>query len=303
MELRQLKYFVKTAQTLNFSEAARALFITQSTLSQQIRCLEQELGVDLFSRSSHSVVLTESGEHLLPIALRTLHDAEQCFIQISDLKQMLSGTLNIGITYTFAPILTESVKEFTSQYPGVKLNITCGTMSDMLDMLKERKVDFVLCFKPNMVDDEIDSHILFDNQLCVIVSKNHPLATSKSLGIEDIKNQVFAMPAKDMQARGAFEHIFPGMYEKLNVKVDINEVNILLDIVATTKMVTFLSESTLHNREDVVSIPLDVPSAQMEGCVHTLKKAYRKKAADEFIRILSQSNAVMERACNWLSNR
>lgn len=49
MELRQLKYFVKTAQTLNFSEAARALFVTQSTLSQQIRCLEQELGVELFS--------------------------------------------------------------------------------------------------------------------------------------------------------------------------------------------------------------------------------------------------------------
>ncbi len=301
MELRQLKYFVKTAQTLNFSEAARALFVTQSTLSQQIRCLEQELGVDLFSRSSHSVILTESGEHLLPIAIRTLQDAEQCFIQISDLKQMLSGTLNIGITYTFAPILTESVKEFTSQYPGVKLNITCGTMSEVLEMLKDRKVDFVLCFKPNITDEEIDSHILFDNQLSVIVSKNHPLASRESLSIDDIRNQVFAMPAKETQARNAFERVFPGMYEKLNVKVDINEVNVLLSIVSATRMVTFLSEATLHNREDLVSIPIDAPSTQMEGCVHTLKKAYRKKAADEFIRILSQSNAVMERAYNWLN--
>lgn len=301
MELRQLKYFVKTAQTLNFSEAARALFVTQSTLSQQIRCLEQELGVDLFSRSSHSVVLTESGEHLLPIAVRTLQDAEQCFIQISDLKQMLSGTLNIGITYTFAPILTESVKEFTSQYPGVKLNITCGTMSEVLEMLKDRRVDFVLCFKPNITDEEIDSHILFDNQLSVIVSRNHPLATRESLSMDDIRNQVFAMPARETQARNAFERVFPGMYEKLNVKVDINEVNVLLSIVSATRMVTFLSEATLHNREDLVSIPLDAPSTQMEGCVHTLKKAYRKKAADEFIRILSQSNAVMERAYNWLN--
>jgi LysR family transcriptional regulator, cyn operon transcriptional activator len=301
MELRQLKYFVKTAQTLNFSEAARALFVTQSTLSQQIRCLEQELGVDLFSRSSHSVVLTESGEHLLPIAVRTLQDAEQCFIQISDLKQMLSGTLNIGITYTFAPILTESVREFTSQYPGVKLNITCGTMSEVLEMLKDRRVDFVLCFKPNITDEEIDSHILFDNQLSVIVSRNHPLATRESLSMDDIRNQVFAMPARETQARNAFERVFPGMYEKLNVKVDINEVNVLLSIVSATRMVTFLSEATLHNREDLVSIPLDAPSTQMEGCVHTLKKAYRKKAADEFIRILSQSNAVMERAYNWLN--
>ncbi len=301
MELRQLKYFVKTAQTLNFSEAARALFVTQSTLSQQIRCLEQELGVELFSRSSHSVILTESGEHLLPIAIRTLQDADQCFVQISDLKQMLSGTLNIGITYTFAPILTESVKEFTSQYPGVKLNITCGTMSEVLEMLKERKVDFVLCFKPNVVDEEIDSHILFDNQLSVIVSRNHPLSSLESVSFDEIRNQVFAMPAKETQARNAFDRIFPGMYEKLNVKVDINEVNVLLDIVAATKMVTFLSEATLHHREDIVSIPLDAPSTQMEGCVHTLKKSYRKKAADEFIRILSQSNAVMERAYNWLN--
>lgn len=118
MELRQLKYFVKTAQTLNFSEAARALFVTQSTLSQQIRCLEQELGVELFQRSSHSVALTESGEHLLPIAVRTLQDAQLCFTQINDLKQLLSGVLNIGITYTFAPILTESVKGVFKPIPG-----------------------------------------------------------------------------------------------------------------------------------------------------------------------------------------
>lgn len=72
MELRQLKYFVKTAETLNFSEAARLLFITQSTLSQQIRSLEQELGTMLFVRDSHGVVLTESGEKLLPQAKKTL---------------------------------------------------------------------------------------------------------------------------------------------------------------------------------------------------------------------------------------
>ena len=61
MELRQLKYFVKAAEKLNFSEAAKALFITQSTLSQQIRQLEQEMNTQLFERNSHAVYLTESG--------------------------------------------------------------------------------------------------------------------------------------------------------------------------------------------------------------------------------------------------
>lgn len=300
MELRQLKYFVRTARLLNFSEAARSLYVTQSTLSQQIRCLEQELGTELFCRDSHSVSLTESGEHLLPVAERTLRDAEQCVVQINDLKEVLTGVLNIGITFTFAPILAESVRNFSQQFPGVKLNIYCGTMSEVLDKLKKREVDFVLCFRPDAPDDEIESHILFDNRLSVIMSRNHPLASAGHLDMDQLRRQVFAMPARQTQARNAFDRIFPGLYEKLNVRVDINEVNVLLDLVSATKMVTFLSEATIYHKDGLVAIPLEEGAAQMEGCVHTLKKSYRKRSADEFIRILSQSNAVMERAYNWL---
>jgi len=300
MELRQLKYFVKTAETLNFSEAARALFVTQSTLSQQVRQLEEEMGTELFQRDSHSVSLTESGAHLLPIAKRTLQEAQNCFTQISDLKQMLSGVLNIGITYTFAPVLTETVREFTKQYPGVKLNIICQTMGSLLEMLKQREVDFVLCFKPNVMDDDIESHILFDNQLSVILSKDHPLADNATLSLEDIRPQRIAMPAKETQARNAFDSMFPGELNKLDVQIEINEVNVLLDLVRATKMITFLSEATLYQKGGLKAIPLEAPNTQMEGCVHTLKKVYRKRAADEFIRILSQSEAVRERAHNWL---
>ena len=77
-------------------------------------------------------------------------------------------------------------------------------------------------------------------------------------------------------------------------------MNVLLDLIRATQMITFLSEATLYQKEGLKAIPLDAPNTQMEGCVHTLKKVYRKRAADEFIRILSQSNAVMERAHNWL---
>ena len=97
MELRQLKYFVKTAETLNFSEAAKASFVTQSTLSQQIKQLEQELDTALFVRDSHSVVLTESGAQLLPYAKQTLQCAGACIDRVRDLKEMLSGSLNIFI--------------------------------------------------------------------------------------------------------------------------------------------------------------------------------------------------------------
>ena len=78
MELRQLRYFVKAAETLNFSEAAKGLYITQSTLSQQIRQLETELDVQLFQRNSHEVTLTEAGAELLPYAKETLYAADTC---------------------------------------------------------------------------------------------------------------------------------------------------------------------------------------------------------------------------------
>jgi len=300
MELRQLKYFVKTAQTLNFSEASRQLFITQSTLSQQIRQLEDELGVELFQRDSHSVSLTESGEHLLPNAIATLQDAESCVSKINDLRKVISGELNIGITYSFAPVLSDTVKEFMKQYPGVKLNITCRNMEILLEKLRRRELDFVLCFKPTTVDPEIESHRLFDDQLCAIMKKDHPLAGYKTIKIEDLRGQRLAMPDKDTQARNAFDRCFPGIANQLDISMEINSVSVLLDLVQATHMITFLSEATLFNSDALCAIPLESPQTQMEGCVHALKKTYRKRSAEEFIRILSQSNAVITRANSWL---
>ena len=106
MELRQLRYFVKVAETLNFSEAARVLYVTQSTLSQQVKQLEVELDTQLLSRTSHGVMLTEAGKELLPYARRTLRDADQCVERVNDLDRLSIGELNIGVTYSFSPILT-----------------------------------------------------------------------------------------------------------------------------------------------------------------------------------------------------
>jgi LysR family cyn operon transcriptional activator len=93
MELRQLRYFVKVAETLNFSEASKALNITQSTLSQQIKQLEDEIGTQLFTRSSHRVLLTEAGIELLPCANKTLRDAQLCLSRMNDLNELLTGRL------------------------------------------------------------------------------------------------------------------------------------------------------------------------------------------------------------------
>ena len=86
MELRQLKYFVAVARTLSFSEAARQLYVTQGTLSQQIMLLEDELGSLLFERTSHKVALTEPGMVLFPLAKNIIQQVEQCKLQVGDLN-------------------------------------------------------------------------------------------------------------------------------------------------------------------------------------------------------------------------
>ena len=78
MDIRQLQYFVGIAETGRFSEASRMMFVTQSAVSQQIKLLEEELGTQLFARQSHCVLLTESGQELLPLAKKVLEGVEEC---------------------------------------------------------------------------------------------------------------------------------------------------------------------------------------------------------------------------------
>ncbi len=300
MELRQLRYFVQTAETLSFSKAAKMLYVSQSTLSQQIQQLEQEFNTLLFQRNSHTVRLTEAGEELLPLAVRTLHAADTCADRIHDLRQLLTGTLNIGVTYSFSSILTESILTFMDKYPHVKLNIYYKSMSDLMEMLRHGDLDFVLAFKPSTRYEGIESHILFDNQLAAIVNASHPLAQRESVTLTDLENYEIALPATGLQARSAFDQLCEKYCVRLNIRIELNEVNILLRLIRQSSLVTILSESAIHREAGIKAIPIDSVNNEMKGCVHMLANVYRKHSMQEFIRILSESNAVRERRREWI---
>ncbi|MCQ2170426.1 MAG: LysR substrate-binding domain-containing protein [Bacteroidales bacterium] len=300
MEIRQLKYFVRMAQTLNFSEAARSLYVSQSTLSQQIKALEDELGTILFQRDSHSASITESGEMLLPLAIQTIQDSEACIAQMNDLKELLTGELNIGVTYSFSQILTETVKNFAREYPGVKLNIFYRNMAELMEVLRHREVDLVLAFKPDQPYDEIESSYLFGDKLSVIMRKDHPLADRQSISLEELKRHRLAIPAKGLQARNALENYICIERSGLNVCLEINEANILLDIVQNNNLLTMLSEASVRGRDFLKAVPLDLPDNQMQGCVHTLKRAYHKRSADIFVKMIREANTIQDISSKWL---
>ncbi len=300
MEIRQLRYFVRMAQTLNFSEAARSLYVSQSTLSQQIKSLEDELGTILFQRDSHSVSITEGGEMLLPLAIQTLQDSEACKAQMNDLKELLTGELNIGVTYSFSQILTETVRNFVREYPGVKLNIFYRNMAELMEVLRHREVDLVLAFKPDQPYDEIESSYLFGDKLSVIMRRDHPLADKESISLEELKRHRLAIPAKGLQARNALEKYICIEQSGLNVSLEINEANILLDIVQNTNLLTLLSDASVRGRDFLKAVPLNLPDNQMQGCVHTLKRVYHKRSAEVFIKMLRDANTIHEISNKWL---
>ena len=300
MELRQLKYFIRVADCLNFSEAAKESCISQSTLSQQIKQLEQELGSELFLRNSRTVSLTEAGMELLPYARTTIKDADACIERIRDLKDILTGTMNIGVTYSFSPILTETIFSFIKKYPKVKLNIFYKPMPELMDMLRDRKVDFVLAFKPSAPMEGIESHILFQNYLAAIVSSTHSLASEKKVSLEQIAQHGIALPSKGLQARNMLDKVLERYNFNLKARIELNDPDILLNLVRQSNLVTVLAEASIHNERGVKAVPIDIPDNEMVGCVHTLEDSYRKHSMLEFIKMLCESVAVRERINSWL---
>lgn len=292
MELRQLKYFVCVAEHMNFSEASRRLHITQSTLSQQIKQLENELGVDLLIRDSHHVSLTDNGQAFLPQARKTLSAANDCMDRIRDIQNLNTGELNIGSTYSFLPLLKETVLQFIRHYPGVKLNIFQGSMETLMDMLAEEKIDIALSYKSNDIRPEISTHILFDNQLAVVVSDKHPLAQHDSIRLSDLERYPFAMPAKGLQARNTFDEILKNTDYRLNIRLEINEVNVLLDIVrASESLVTVVSRAAVIRTPGIKTLTLDQSGTQMEGSFHILRDTYTKRATKVFLRMLCENRS------------
>ncbi|MCR4853606.1 MAG: LysR family transcriptional regulator [Prevotella sp.] len=298
MELRQLKYFVQLSKTLNFSSAARELFITQSTLSHQILQLENELGQPLFHRNSHEVMLTEAGQTLLPLAQQTLHAADNCLLRLEELKDLMGGELNIGVTFSFASIMAETLTDFLRRYPHVKINVNQSTMTDLLGRLENHELDFVLAFKPLDSHPRIESRVLFCHHLTAVVNEHHALASRKSLTLEELQNYDLALPLRGTRARNVFERIISTTDYNYKVKVEMNYVYLLFRLLRESNYVTILSESTVMGEGGLRAIPIegiDSEENRMYGCIHLLRDVYMKKSANEFIRMLGESTSVLRR--------
>ena len=303
MELRNLKAFVMAARQLNFSEAARQLCVTQSTLSQNIKQLENETGYALFYRNSHEVQLTEAGTELLPYAEKTIQTAEDCNHRMEDLRGLKCGQLSIGITHSFTQVLNETLKTYMKSFPNIRLNIIYTPMAELIERLQNRELDFVLCYRPDNETIGLESHILFEDHLSIVLDTDHPLAKRKSIRLAELSEFPAALPAPGLQARNVLDNILAEAKEKLNVRIEMNEVSALLRLVHNTAGIyTVLSSSAIEDIDGLTAIPIDHQGCRMEGCVQTVRGRYVKNASKEFIKILCETSLVKKRINEWIKN-
>ena len=286
MELRQLKYFITSADTQNFTEAARQCFITQSTLSQQIKQLETELGVQLFERIGKRVFLTETGRNFLPYARQTVADANYGMQRIKDMEELKTGRLCIGTTFGLSALITDAIARFSEQYPEVHLEVMFLKQDELIEAVRERKVDFALTFEMMEKDDLLTEQPVKTYHLCAIVSDQNPLAQQATVSLRQLAEYNICTPARGMNARRMFDSLTNKKGIELQPKLEINEIHTLLHLVRTGRWVAILVDSIIHGEEGLCAVPLREAALPMPVVWLYPKDMYIRKAMQKFMELI-----------------
>src|SRR5699024_7371542 len=186
MELRQLEYFMAVCKELHFTRAAEQLNIAQPTLSQQIRSLEDEVGIPLFDRIGKKTVLTEAGKILLRHSEKIFFEMDQAQAELKDLHGLQRGKLVVGSLLTCVNyLLPPAILKFKQLYPNIELSILGMRAGKIERGLVENELDLGITFLPTD-DEEMASIPLYSEELTLVVPLNHPLAHIKELELKEL---------------------------------------------------------------------------------------------------------------------
>src|SRR5688500_10002580 len=189
MNLRDLRYLVALADHRHFGRAAEASFVSQPTLSTQIRKLEEELGVPLFERAPRRVMLTPAGRDIAERARRIVGDVEQMKEVARRSQDPEAGTVRLGMFPTLGPyLLPHVVPGIRARFPKLELLLVEEKSDVLLTRLREGKLDAGLLALP-VHDDQLHVEFLFEEPFLLAVSEAHPLARRDSLALKELSDQ------------------------------------------------------------------------------------------------------------------
>ena len=189
MNLRDLRYLVALAEHKHFGRAAEASFVSQPTLSTQIKKLEDELGVALVERTPRKVLLTEVGREIAQRARDVLNEVDQIKAIARRTLDPESGTVRLGIFPTLGPyLLPHVVPKIRARFPRLELLLIEEKTEVVLRMLREGRIDAGVLALP-IHDDQLHAEFLFEEPFLLAVPEHHELSKRKALKLDDLSDQ------------------------------------------------------------------------------------------------------------------
>lgn len=291
MELRHLKYFVAVANELHFGRAAEKLQIAQPPLSQQIKALEEELGVLLFERTKRRVALTESGKAFLKRVNKILKDIDQACVEAVSIHRGESGQIKLGfaglVTFDLLPFLLQTFQE---RYPRVKVTMHHLTTTEQIEALEENEIDIGILIPP--VDSRrIHLDVIREEPFILAINRAHPFGKmNKAIYLSALANNKFIMPPRSAG---------PGYYDSIislchqagfspNTSQEAKELQTVVSLVAAGIGVAILPSSIQNIKNDHVTyLPIN-NTIKIQTCI-AYKKDNTSAVIESFLSLIRKS--------------
>lgn len=189
MLLKQIEYLQAIIEKGNFYDAAEKCYVSQSAISQQIKKLEEELGVKLLDRHNRTFTLTEAGEYFYKKSLVIINDINQMTQQTKKIANKDKKIIRIGYYIGYnSNELSEAITEFSIKYPSIGVQAMLGSHEELYKALEEDKLDIILNDQRRAFSNAYYNEILFESNVYIEISNQNPLSNLNTIEVSDLKN-------------------------------------------------------------------------------------------------------------------
>ena len=284
MLVRPIRYLKAVADHGSFTRAAAALHVSQPALSQQIRELEERMGVQLLDRSGRTVRPTDVGETYLRHVRRALDELEVGDRAIRDVQDLSSGALRIGFTPSFAIyLLGPLIRRYRDRFPGIVLTITEVAQEEMERALGADGLDVGLAFSDVLAED-VEWLPLHTERLSLIVGQGHPAANGdRKMNVAALGAEPLALLRPTFATRGVVDRYMRrnGVYP--HVAVEVNSIAAIVEIVRLAGMATILPEAVAQGQRGLCVVRLTPAIDSRRTALLQRHGGYRSAASRAFV--------------------
>lgn len=224
LTLRQLKVFEAAATALNFSLAAKRLYLSQPAVSMQIKQLEGSIGLPLFEQMGKKLFLTDAGRELLHYSRNITQQLSEMEAVFGEMKGLGQGNLTLSVVNTANYFTPQLLAKFCQDHPNINVNLHVANRDAVLQQLAENSTDLAIMGQPPDGLD-INAKPFMENPLVVIAAPEHPLTKLKRVKLAQLAQEAFLSREKGSGTRSAMERIFAqhGIQPQISMEMETNE--------------------------------------------------------------------------------